>query len=73
MSLVFNLCPHKGLFSVTGVRRIPSQVVALGASIVKAGSARTGAGAALAVAAKERNIMEVHCMLAHPSEDIKTT
>ena len=49
---------------------MPSQLVAQGESITEVGSARIGAGATLAVAAKVRNIMEVHRMLAHPSEDI---
>ena len=48
----------------------PSQVLALEASIVGAGSVRTSARAALAVAAKAHNKMEVYRMLAHPSEDI---
>ena len=47
----------------------PSQVLALKANIVEAGSVRTGAWAALAVAAKAHNKMEVYRMLAHPSED----
>ena len=29
-SIAFNFCPRKGLFSATGVRRIPSQGAALG-------------------------------------------
>ena len=58
-----------GLFPATSVRRIPSQVVALGTRIVGAGSARLGAGAVLAMAAKARNIVEVHRMLSHPNED----
>ena len=41
-----------GLFSATGVRRIPRQVVALGASIAKVVSTRTCAGAALESAVK---------------------
>ena len=44
--------------------------MALGASIAEVGSARTSAGAMLAVAVKARNIIEVHCMLVHTSEDI---
>ena len=51
-SLVFNFCPRKGLFSATGVRRIPGQ------------------GEALAVVAKAYDRVEVHRMLAHPSEEI---
>ena len=67
-SLVFNLCTRKGLFSGTGVRRIQNQVEALGTSIPEARLVRTGEGVALAVAVKARNIMKVHCMLAHSSE-----
>ena len=52
-SRVFNLCPRKGLYSATGVRGIPGQVVALEASIGEAGSAKTSTGAALVVAAKK--------------------
>ena len=44
--------------------------MALRASIAEAVSARTGAGAALAVAAEARSIMEVHRMLAHPSKEV---
>ena len=69
-SLVFKFCPRKGLFSAIGVGQIPIQVVALGASIAETWSARAGAWATLPVAAKARNIMEVHRMLVHPSEGI---
>ena len=69
-SLVLNFFPHKGLFSVTDVRRIPSQGVALGASIAESESAVIGPGAELVVAAKARNIMEVQRMFAHSSEGI---
>ena len=51
-TLVFNFCPRKGLFSATGVRRIPGQ------------------GTAVAVAAKTHDMIAVHRMLAHPSEEI---
>ena len=66
----FQFLPRKELFLATSARQIPSQVVAQGVSIAEAGSARTCAGEALPVAAKAHNIMEVHRMLAHPSEDI---
>ena len=69
-SLVLNVCHRNGLLPATRVREIPSREVALGASIVEAGSARTVAGAALVVATKYLNILKVHRMLAHPSEDI---
>ena len=85
-SLVFNFCPHKGLFSPTGVRRTPSQGAALGLAAKMAEAAVievTGRwrpcadmtrnprqGAALAVAVKARDMVEVHCVLAHPSEEI---
>ena len=69
-SLVFDFCPRKGLFLATGMRWIPSQEVALGSSIAEAGSAKTCVGAALVVAAKARNMIEVHRMLAHASEHI---
>ena len=68
--LVFNFCSRKESFSATGVRWIPNGVVDLGKCIAEAGSARTGAGAALVVAAKAGSIMEVHCLLGHPSESI---
>ena len=42
-SLVFNFCPRKGLFSVTGVRRTPSQGAALGLAAKTAEGTRTEA------------------------------
>ena len=70
-SLTFNFCPSKDLFLATTVRRLPSQVEALGVSIVEARSAKRGGGTVLVVAAKARNIIEVHHMLAHPSADTR--
>ena len=70
-SLVFKFCPRKGLFSATGVRRIPRQEVALGENLRGNGLVRTASGTALALrAGVSRDVMEVHRMLAHPSEDI---
>ena len=70
-SLVFKFCPRKGLFSATGGRRIPRQVVALEAHLTENGLVRIASGTALAMrAGVSRDVMEVHCMLAHPSEDI---
>ena len=50
------------------MRRILSQVVVLRASIAEARSARTGAGAALAVEANAQNTMGLYRILANPSE-----
>ena len=75
-SLVFKFCPRKGLFSATGARRIPRQEVALGANLTEDGLVRIASGTALAMrVGLSRDVMEVHCMLAHPSEDMtrKTT
>ena len=70
-SFVFKFCPRKGLFSATGARRIPRQEVALGANLTKNGLARIALGTALAIrAGVSHDVMEVHRMLAHPSEDI---
>ena len=70
-SLVFKFCPRKGLFSAIGARRIPRQEVALGANLTENGLVRIASGTALAMrAGVSRDIMEVHRMLAHPSEDI---
>ena len=61
----------KGLFSATGARRIPRQEVALGANLTENGLVRIASGTALAMrAGVSRDVMEVHRMLAHPSEDI---
>ena len=69
-SLVFDFCLRKELFSATGMRRISVQVVALEATTAEAESTRTGAGAELVVTTKTRNMMGVHGILTHPSEDI---
>ena len=70
-SLVINFCPRKGLFSVTGARRIPRQEVALGANLTENGLVRIASGTALAMrAGVSRDVMEVHRMLAHSSENI---
>ena len=70
-SLVFKFCPRKGLFSPIGARRIPRQEVALRANLTENGLVRTASGTALAMrAGMSRDVMEVHRMLAHPSEDI---
>ena len=70
-SLVFKFCPRKKLFSATGERRIPRQEVALGENLTEIGLVRIVSGTALAMrAGVSRDVMEVHRMLAHPSEDI---
>ena len=69
-SLVFKFCPRKGLFSATDVRRIPRQETTLGENLTENGLARIASGTALAMrAGVSRDVMEVHRMLAHPSED----
>ena len=71
VSLVFKFCPRKGLFSATGAIRIPRQEVSLGANLTENGLVRIASGTALAMrAGVSRDVMEVHRMLAHPSEDI---
>ena len=86
-SLVFNFCPCKGLFSATGVRRTPSQGAALELAEKTSEATRIGAtgqwgscadvrrsprqGAALVVAVKAHDMVEVHGVLAHPSEEIR--
>ena len=70
-SFVFKFCPRKGLFSATGARRIPRQEVVLGANLTENGLVRIASGTALAMrAGVSRDVMKVHRMLAHPSEDI---
>ena len=70
-SLIFKYCPRKGLFSATGARRIPRQEVALGENLTENGLVRIASGTALAMrAGVSRDVMGVHRMLAHPSEDI---
>ena len=61
----------EGLFSATGVRRIPRQEVALGENLTENGLVRIASGTALAMrAGVSRGVVEVPGMLAHPSEDI---
>ena len=70
-SLVFKFFPRKGLFPVTGARRIPKQDVALGEKLTENGLVRIASGTALAMReGVSRDVMEVHRILAHPSEDI---
>ena len=68
-SLVFKFCPRRGLFSATCARRIPRQKAALEANLTENGLVKIASGAALRASAS-RDVMEVHRMLAHPSEDI---
>ena len=69
-SLVVKFCLRKGLFSATCARRIPRQEVALEANLTENGLVRIASGMALAMTAGAfRGVMEVHRMLAHPSED----
>ena len=70
-SLAFKFCPRRGLFSATGARRIPRQEAALEANLTENGLVKIASGAALGMrAGASRDVMEVHRMLAHPSEDI---
>ena len=70
-SHVFKFYPRKGLFSATGARRIPRQEVALEANLRKNMLVKIASGTALAMRAGiSRDVMEVHRMLAHSSEDI---
>ena len=70
-SLVFKFCPRRGLFSATGTRRIPKQELALKPNLTENGLVRIASGTAWAMrAGASRDVMEVHRMLAHPSEDI---
>ena len=68
-SLVFKFCPRRGLFSVTGARRIAKQETFLEANLTGNGSVKIASGAALRAAASH-DVMEVHHMFAHPSEVI---
>ena len=71
-SLVFKFCPRRGLFSATGARRIPRQEVALEANLTENGLVKIASGAALRMrAGASRDVIEVHRMLAHPSEGIR--
>ena len=70
-SLVFKFCLRRGLFSATGARRIPRQEVALEANLTENGLVKIASGTALAMrAGASRDVMEVHRILARPSEDI---
>ena len=70
-SLVFKFCPRRGLFSATGARRIPRQEAALKANLTENGLVKIALGTALRKrAGASRDVMEVHRMLAHPSEGI---
>ena len=70
-SLVFKFCPRRGLFSATDAGRIPRQEGALEANLTENGLVKIASGTALAMrAGASRDVMEVHRMLAHPSEDI---
>ena len=70
-SLVFKFCPRKGLFSATGERRIPRQEVSLGDNLTENGLVRIASGTALVMrAGVSRDVMEVHSIPAHPSENI---
>ena len=68
-SLVFKFCPRRGLFSATGSKRIPRQEAALEENLTENGLVKIASGAVLRASAS-RDVMEVHRMLAHPSEDI---
>ena len=75
--LVFMFCPHKGLFSATGVRRTPNKGAALAAKMVEARRLETpgqwGAcagvrrspsqGAALALASKTTEAMRIDTVI----------
>ena len=70
-SLVFKFCPRRGLFSATGARRIPRQEVTLEANLTENGLVKIASGTALTMReGASRDIVEVHRMLAHPSEDM---
>ena len=69
-SLVFKFCPRKELFSAPGARRIPRQEVALRENLTENRLVRIASGTALAMrGGVSHDVMEVHRMLAHPSED----
>ena len=85
-SLVYNFCPRKRLFPAICVKRSPNQGAALVLAAKSAEAMiieTTGQwmpcadvrwtltqGAALAVAARARDMIEVHLVLAHQSEEI---
>ena len=69
-SLVFKFCPRRGLFSATGARRIPRQEVALEENLTENGLVKIASGTALAMReGASLDVMEIHRMLAHPSEE----
>ena len=70
-SLVFKFCPRKGLFSATGAGRILKKEVSLGANLTENGLVRIASGTALVMrAGVSRDVMKVHRIPAHPSENI---
>ena len=70
-SLGFKFFSRRGLLSATGARRIPRQEVALEANLTENRLVEIASGTALAMRAEaSRHVMEVHRILAHPSEDI---
>ena len=85
-ALVFNFCPRKGRFRAIGVRRTPSQGAALRLAAKTAepmgieATDQSGPcadvrrsprqGVVLAVVAKAYNMVEVHRVLTHPSEEV---
>ena len=70
-SLVFKFCHRRRLFSATGARRIPRQEVDLEANLMENGLVKIASGTTLGMrAGASRDVMEVHRMLAHPSEGI---
>ena len=74
--LVFKFFSRRGLFSATGARRIPRPEVALEANLTENRLVKIASGTPLAMrAVVSRDVMEIHRMPAHPSEDItrKTT
>ena len=70
-SLVFKFCHRRRLFSATGARRVPRQEVDLEANLMENGLVKIASGTALGMTAgASRDVMDVHRMLAHPSEGI---
>ena len=70
--LFSNSDPIRNCFELQA--RTPRQEVALGANLTENGLVRIASGTALAMrAGVSRDVMEVHRMLVHPSEDITRT
>ena len=81
-SLVFDFSPRNGMFTATGLRRTPSQGAALGLAVNTIIEAMSQWGACtdvrrsprqvvvVAVTVKAHGMVEVHRVLAHPSEEI---